>query len=64
MRDDDKPEVIRNRLDAVPREDRAADRLLRASRACCGASTARAPPDEVNDQIRATLATLRLEEEL
>ena len=31
QRDDDKPEVIQHRLAAVPREDRARDRLLRAS---------------------------------
>ncbi len=29
QRDDDKPEVIRNRLERLPREDQAADRLLR-----------------------------------
>ena len=29
VRDDDKPEVIRNRLETVPRQDRAAGRLLR-----------------------------------
>ena len=31
VRDDDKPEVIRNRLAPVPREDRAAGRLLRGA---------------------------------
>jgi hypothetical protein len=31
VRDDDKPEVIRHRLEHLPREDRAADRLLRPS---------------------------------
>ena len=31
VRDDDKPEVIKNRLGAVPREDRAPDRLLRGT---------------------------------
>ena len=32
VRDDDKPEVIKNRLDQYRREDRAADRLLRGAR--------------------------------
>ena len=35
VRDDDKPEVIRNRLEPVPREDRAPDRLLRGAAASC-----------------------------
>ena len=64
IRDDDKPEVIRNRLEHVPREDRAAGRLLRGARASCAASTASREPDEVTDRIRAMLATLRMEEEL
>ena len=34
------------------------------SRACCAASTARATPTEVHDHLRATIATLRLEDEI
>ena len=37
--------------------------LLRGARACCAASTARASPTEVHDHIRATIATLRLEDD-
>ena len=47
----------------VPREDRAADRLLRVARAAASGSTATRPPEEVTDRIRALLATLRMEEE-
>ena len=65
QRDDDKPETVRKRLERLPRADRAADRLLRGARACCGASTARASPTEVHDHIRATHRdAARLEDEL
>ena len=44
IRDDDKPEVIRNRLEHLPREDRAAGRLLRGARDPARGWTARASP--------------------
>ena len=62
-RDDDKPEVIRNRLDQYHSktepliayyEDMGLLRRVDGS----------AEPDEVNDRIRAMLATLRMEEQL
>jgi adenylate kinase len=63
IREDDKPEVIRNRLKQYHEkteplisyyEDRTILRRVDGSQ----------DPDEVNDQIRAMLATLRMEEEL
>jgi adenylate kinase len=63
VRDDDKPEVIRHRLDQYhsktePLIAHYDDRgLLRQVDGTL-------PPDEVNDRIRAILATLRMEEEL
>jgi adenylate kinase len=63
IRDDDKPEVIRNRLAQYHEktepliayyEDRGLLRRVDGS----------LPPDEVTDRIRALLATLRMEEEL
>jgi adenylate kinase len=63
IRDDDKPEVIRNRLAQYHEktepliayyEDRGLLRQVDGS----------LPPDEVTDRIRALLATLRMEEEL
>ena len=48
----------------VPRQDRAADRLLRGARAAAALRRHRATPKEVHDHIRATLAMLRLEERL
>ena len=63
VRDDDKPEVIRHRLDTyqlktAPLIDRyeSAGKLRRVDGSL--------PPDEVSDRIRALLATLRMEEEL
>jgi adenylate kinase len=63
VRDDDKPEVIRHRLDTyqlktAPLIDRyeSAGKLRRVDGSL--------PPDEVGDRIRALLATLRMEEEL
>ena len=64
QRDDDKEQTIRRRLEVYHAQDRAADRLLRRGRACCAASTGSAHPDEVHDHIRATVATLRLEDKL
>jgi adenylate kinase len=63
QRDDDKPETIRHRLDVYHDqtsplidyyEDRGILRRFRGDR----------PPGEVHDHIRASLATLRLEDEL
>jgi adenylate kinase len=63
IRDDDKPEVIRNRLAQYHEktepliayyEDRGLLRRVDGS----------LPPDDVTDRIRALLATLRMEEEL
>jgi adenylate kinase len=63
VRDDDKPEVIRNRLELYHEkteplvayfDDRGLLRRVDGSLA----------PDEVSDRIRALLATLRMEEEL
>ena len=48
VRDDDKPEVIRHRLEHVPREDRAADRLLRGAGHAQAGRRRRRPPDEVD----------------
>jgi adenylate kinase len=63
VRDDDKPEVIKHRLEQyhelteplVPLYE-AHGRLRRLD--------GKLPPDEVSDRIRALLATLRMEEEL
>jgi adenylate kinase len=63
IRDDDKPEVVRNRLEQYHQkteplvsyyEDQGLLRRVDGS----------LEPDEVNDRIRAMLATLRMEEEL
>ena len=63
VRDDDKPEVIRKRLDTYHEktepvvsyyEERGILRHVDGSR----------EPDDVNDRIRAMLATLKMEEEL
>ena len=63
IRDDDKPEVIRARLETYHRkteplvayyDDKGLLRRVDGGR----------PPDEVGDKIRALLATLRMEEEL
>jgi len=63
VRDDDKPEVIRNRLETYHEktepliahyDERGILRRIDGART----------PDEVSDRIRATLATLRMEEEL
>jgi adenylate kinase len=63
QRDDDKPETVKHRLDVYhdqtsPLIDRYEDQnLLRRF-------DGKRPPGEVHDHIRATLATLRLEDEL
>ena len=48
----------------LPRADRAADRLLRGARAAAPLRRHAARPTQVHAHIRATLATLRLEETL
>ena len=63
QRDDDKPEVIENRLRVYHEQDRAAGRVLR--RAGADAPDRRHPqPAEVHDHIRAVIATLRLEDDV
>jgi adenylate kinase len=63
QRDDDKPETVKHRLDVYhdqtsPLVDRYEDQgLLRRF-------DGKRPPGEVHDHIRATLATVRLEDEL
>jgi adenylate kinase len=63
QRDDDKPDTVKHRLDVYhdqtsPLVDRYEDQsLLRRF-------DGKRPPGEVHDHIRATLATLRLEDEL
>ena len=59
IRDDDKPEVIRNRLEHLPREDRAAGRLLRGAGHPAAGRRRTATPTRSRDRIRALLATLR-----
>ena len=63
QRDDDKPETVRNRLEVYHEqteplvdyyEERGLLRRFDGTR----------PPTEVHDHIRATIATLRLEDEL
>ena len=63
LRDDDRPEVVRKRLETYERQtepliDYYEERgILRRFDGTC-------PPTEVHDHIRATLATLRLEDRL
>jgi adenylate kinase len=63
IRDDDKPEVVRHRLDTYHQKTEPlishyeSEGILRRVDGSL-------PPDEVNDRIRAMLATLRMEEEL
>ena len=63
QRDDDNEETIRRRLEVYARQTGPADRLLRRGRS---AAPLRRPrdPNEVHDHIRATVATLRMEEKL
>ena len=63
QRDDDKPETVKHRLEVYhdqtsPLVDRYDDQNLLRS------FDGKRPPSEVHDHIRATLATLRLEDEL
>ena len=62
VRDDDKPEVIRNRL-AQYREKTAPLIDYYEGKAILKRVDGTEPPDEVNEKIRAMLATQRMEEE-
>ena len=63
VRDDDKPEVIRHRLEQYHEK---TEPLIAhyEGQALLRRVDGSLPPDEVNDRIRALLATLRMEEEL
>jgi adenylate kinase len=63
IRDDDKPEVVRNRL-ATYHEKTEPLVAYYEERALLRRVDGMAPPDDVSDRIRAMLATLRMEEEL
>jgi adenylate kinase len=62
VRDDDKPEVIRNRLDRYHGETEPLVGYYE-DRGLLHRIDGSAAPDEVYESIRATLATLRMEEE-
>ena len=61
VRDDDKPEVIRKRLETYHDKTEPLVELLQTARACCAASTAPRRPTSVEEEVRRTLATLKLE---
>jgi adenylate kinase len=63
IRDDDKPEVIRNRLDTYHEKTEPLIAYY-DERGILRRMDGSPSPDEVSDRIRATLATLRMEEEL
>jgi len=63
IRDDDKPEVIRNRL-AIYHEKTEPLVAYYEERDVLHRVDGTPPPDEVSDRIRAMLATKRMEEEL
>jgi adenylate kinase len=63
QRDGDKAEVVAARPGQVPRGDPPPHRVLRGPRAAARFDGTRSPT-EVHDHIRATVATLRLEDEL
>jgi adenylate kinase len=62
VRDDDEPDVIRNRLDRYHAETEPLVSYYE-DRGLLHRIDGAAPPDEVYEAIRATLATLRMEEE-
>ena len=64
QRDDDREETIRRRLEVYHSQTEPLIAYYDRARRCCAASTARRNADEVHAHIRATVATLRLEEEL
>jgi adenylate kinase len=63
IRDDDKPEVIRNRLETYHEKTEPLVSYYEHSGILRRVDGSR-EPDDVNDRIRAMLATLRMEEEL
>jgi adenylate kinase len=63
IRDDDKPEVVRNRLDTYHEKTEPLIAYYEGGGLLRRVDGSLAP-DEVNDRIRALLATLRMEEEL
>jgi adenylate kinase len=63
IRDDDKPEVIRNRLETYHEKTEPLVSYYERSGILRRVDGSR-DPDDVNDRIRAMLATLRMEEEL
>jgi adenylate kinase len=63
IRDDDKPEVIRHRLDQYHEKTEPLIAYYDSAGVLRRVDGAQ-PPDEVSDKIRAILATLRMEEEL
>jgi adenylate kinase len=63
IRDDDKPEVIRNRLETYHEKTEPLVSYYEHSGILRRVDGSR-DPDDVNDRIRAMLATLRMEEEL
>ena len=52
VRDDDKPEVIRHRLETYHEKTEPLVELLRPAQASCAGSTAPPRPDEVTEEIR------------
>jgi adenylate kinase len=63
QRDDDKPETIRHRLEVFHKQTRPVVEYYEGKGLLRRFDGSR-PPGEVHDHIRATLATLRLEDEL
>jgi adenylate kinase len=63
IRDDDKPDVVRNRLRQYHEKTEPLVSYYE-SQGLLRRVDGSLPPDEVNDRIRAILATLRMEEEL
>ena len=61
VRDDDKPDVIRHRLEQYHEQDRAAGRATTTSQSLLRRIDGAASPDEVGAEVERTLATLRLE---
>jgi adenylate kinase len=63
QRDDDKPETVKKRLSVYHEQTKPLEEYYE-QRALLRRFDGARPPSEVHDHIRATLATLRLEEEL
>ena len=64
QREDDAEETIRRRLEVYHAQTEPLIDYYERARVCCAASTGRRSAEEVHAHIRATLATLRLEEKL